>query len=405
MKTDLRINKDAYLKKFALAAVVWLGLFITPLALAAPVGEVVFVVGDVRVQGVAAPIKRGVKLDIGQIINTGANGHVHIRFIDQAFVSIRPDSELHIEQYVYDAANPDNNRVKFFLAQGTSRLITGKAGQAAKQNFRLNTPVAAIGVRGTDFLVQADQNITRVAVQQGAVVVSPFGQDCSVQTLGPCGGSQALDLLGSLTGRYLEVKPQVSPILIAPDQAGAKRPFSLPRPEEPKVNTEGTTAKSASLPAGLQGSSALMWGRWSSAAATPAGFELLGQNDAFVLYRPQDNVNLPQSGFINFNVVEAQGYARTSSGVLNPASISAPSLAVNFGTMQYVTKFNWEAEGKQLQLTNKGAVTNTGHFIGNRDKSNFALSGGLNGAGDEAAYLFIKRLQGDDAYGVIRWAK
>ena len=388
------------LKNWLVAAVTLVGLGLSAMAMAG-VGEVIFTVGDAKVAGASAPLKRGDTLEVGQTLLTGANGHIHIRFIDQAFVSVRPGSELHIEQYIYDKATPDNNRIKFSLVKGTSRFITGKAGQAAKQNFRLNTPVAAVGIRGTDFIVQSAGDLTRVAVQQGAVVVSPFSQECSAQALGPCGGNQAADLLGSLTGRYLEVKAQASPALVSPEQANAKRPFALPRPEEPKVNAD--TGKTAST--GSQVSSALTWGRWSGASATPAGLELLGQNDAFVLYRLQDNVNLPQSGFVNFNVVEAQGYARSSGGTLTPATISAPSLSVNFATMQYATKFNWESAGQKLQLTSKGIITDTARFAANRDQSNFALSGGLNAVGDEAAYLFIKRLPADDAYGVIRWAK
>ena len=34
------------------------------------------------------------------------------------------------------------------------RSITGQWGEAARDRFRLNTPIAAIGVRGTDFIVE-----------------------------------------------------------------------------------------------------------------------------------------------------------------------------------------------------------------------------------------------------------
>lgn len=391
-----------HIKSLSIAALLLQAFVAHAVVYAAPVAEVIFVVGDAHVVGVDAPLKRGAMLTAGQTITTGANGHAHLRFIDQAFISVRPDSELRIEQYLYDAETPANNRIKLMLVQGTSRLITGQAGQAAKQNFRLNTPVAAIGVRGTDFLVQVEADITRVAVQQGAVVVSAFGSDCSPQALGPCGGDLALDLLGSASGRYLEVKAQTPPALITPEQGSRKRPFSLSHPEEPAV--KASLSKTTAAPAALQTGS-LVWGRWTATASTPPGYELLGKNDAFVLYRPQNELTLPSLGSINFTVSDAQGYARSSDGALNAAQITAPSLAVNFATMQYATQFNWTAAGQTLQLNNKGDVTASGHFQANPAASNMTISGGLNSAGDEAAYLFIKRLPGDDAYGVINWTK
>ena len=118
------------LKNWLVAAVTLVGLGLSAMAMAG-VGEVIFTVGDAKVAGASAPLKRGDTLEVGQTLLTGANGHIHIRFIDQAFVSVRPGSELHIEQYIYDKATPDNNRIKFSLVKGTSRFITGKAQYAS----------------------------------------------------------------------------------------------------------------------------------------------------------------------------------------------------------------------------------------------------------------------------------
>lgn len=388
-----------------LALVALLSLSLSSVAMAATdasVGEVIFTVGEVKVLGSNAPLKRGDALAVGQTLLTGSNGHVHLRFIDQAFVSVRPGSELHIEQYAYDQAEPKNNRIKFSLVKGTSRFITGKAGQAAKQNFRLNTPVAAVGIRGTDFVVQADANITRVAVQQGGITVSAFDGNCTAQAFGPCGGALASDLTGSLTGRYLETRGQDKPILVTPESGTAKPVFSLPRPEEPaaggKLNTEAK-------PEFFTNSNSVMWGRWSSGVVAPNGFEMLGHNDAFALYRSQEVLNLPQAGVINFNLSQANAYSRSVDGSMTPAQINGASLTLNFATMQYATKFDWVSGSDVQHMSNKGTVTTDGRFVANRNASNFAISGGLAGQGQEAAYLFIKRLPGDDAYGVLHWTK
>lgn len=369
---------------------------------AASVGEVIFTVGEVKIQGSNATLKRGDTLNVGQTLLTGSNGHVHIRFIDQAFVSVRPGSELLIEQYLYDQAEPKNNRIKFSLVKGTSRFITGKAGQAAKQNFRLNTPVAAVGIRGTDFVAQADAFVTRVSVQQGGVTMSSYGLDCSAQALGPCGGVSASELTGSLTGRYLETRGQDKPVLVTPESGTAKPVFSLPRPEEPAA---GAKQSSDAKPDFFNNSSNVMWGRWTPGVAAPNGFEMLGHNDAFALYRAQEVLNLPQAGVVNFNLSQSNAYSRSSDGALLPAQISGASLSLNFATMQYATKFDWVFGSEVLHMTNKGVLTTDGRFVANRNTSNFSISGGLAGQGQEAAYLFIKRLPGDDAYGILHWTK
>ena len=176
---------------------------------ARPVGEVLFAVGDAQLSGPggsqgqhASVLQRGKTVAVGDVIETGAGAHVHIRFIDGALVSVRPNSRLSIEQYQFDAEQAQRSQVKFQLLEGTARSITGKAGESARDRFRLNTPVAAVGVRGTDFVATTSPSQTAVVVNTGAVVVSPLGPGCSAEMLGPCGGSAA-KLLSAEMGRVL----------------------------------------------------------------------------------------------------------------------------------------------------------------------------------------------------------
>ncbi len=398
MRSLLSVRPLSLLKFMALGMVASL----SAAAQAAPVAEVVFVIGEARLEGGNAPLAKGSSVEAGQTIVTGQSGHVHLRFIDQAFVSVRPDSVLTIEQYAYDPAQPANNRVKFHLQQGTSRLISGKASEAAKQNFRINTPVAAIGVRGTDFHVQTDANTTRASVQQGAIVVSPLGEGCSAQALGPCQGAFAVDLAGSLTGKYLEVQPKMAPVLKMQEGSG-QRPFGLPQPSEPKVNTSNGAGNSAHFAENMKEGNTLLWGRWSGSA--PVGYEVVGHLDTMALYRQQAVLDLPHSGEVKFKPVEVMAYARAENGSLTAATITNPELSINFETSRYSTKFNWSSGGQTLALHNNGRITEIGRFHGQRTTSNVTISGGLTANGDEAAYLFLKNQAGADPYGLIRWTK
>ncbi|HHC74720.1 MAG TPA: hypothetical protein ENK78_06565, partial [Thiothrix sp.] len=93
---------------------------------------------------------------------------------------------------------------------------TGKAGEAAKHNYRLNTPLAAIGIRGTDFTVETSATQTKVVVHSGAIVMSRFDSLCSQAGLGPCSGRGAMALLAeqrqqALILRQGEQRPQLAP--------------------------------------------------------------------------------------------------------------------------------------------------------------------------------------------------
>ncbi len=371
-----------------------------------PIGKVIFHIGQSAIASdgqAVSQIKKEQDLEVGQVIRTGHNGHVHIRFIDNAFVSVRPNSELVIEEYLVDEQHPQHNRIKFNLKQGTSRLITGKGGHANKSSFRLNTPVAAIGVRGTDFVVQTDSSVTRVAVQQGGVAVSPFHRDCAAQNLGPCKGDLVRDLMGSLTGNYLEVRGQMAAQLITP--ANGKQPFALPRPEEPSVikNAEAIPAIT-----NLGNNSSFMWGRWAGSATAPTGYELVGQNDAFALFRIIEQQIFPTTaGFIQFKLDNVTAYGKYDNQPFRPAEIDNAKFAVNFERREFNTSFDWRFDNHNKEFYSQGRISSDGRLLDDPSKSNMSFSGALSENGNTAAYIFSNRFNSENlrAYGVTRWSR
>jgi len=154
-----------------------------------PIGTISLVLGRAFIESEGnnrERIRMGMMVRQADRIVTESNGHVHIRFIDEALVSVRPNSELEILAYVFDAEDPEKSSIKFNLLEGTARAVSGNAAKAARQRFRLNTPIAAIGVRGTDFVVTTTATLMTVLVNEGAVVVAPFSDECVAQGFGPC---------------------------------------------------------------------------------------------------------------------------------------------------------------------------------------------------------------------------
>ena len=153
------------------------------------VGEVSLVLGRAYLQAPGQPrqrVRQGSIIKVHDQITTEANGHVHIRFVDQALMSLRPRTRLEIVSYDFNTERPERSVVKFNLIEGVTRAISGDAAKAARDRFRLNTPIAAIGVRGTDFVVSATESTTRALVNVGTIVMAPYSTECSADAFGPC---------------------------------------------------------------------------------------------------------------------------------------------------------------------------------------------------------------------------
>src|SRR5690606_32999933 len=113
-------------------------------------GEVVLSAGPafLRLPTGETPISRGTKLKPGDTIVTGEGGFVHVKMADGGLVAVRPLSLFEIEVFDY-RRQAHSDRVRYRLEEGVARSITGAVGETNKESFRLNTPVAAVGVRGT----------------------------------------------------------------------------------------------------------------------------------------------------------------------------------------------------------------------------------------------------------------
>lgn len=141
-----------------------------------PVARVSMAVGDAQrigASGQVTPLSLGTQLSEQDRIITGKDAMVILIFSDQARVALRPDSELLIRRYKVDP-NGAETQLQLDLLRGTVRQISGHAAHKQPERYRLNTPIAAIGVRGTDFLAKAGEGLVEAYVHEGAIVVSPL---------------------------------------------------------------------------------------------------------------------------------------------------------------------------------------------------------------------------------------
>ena len=98
------------------------------------VGEVSLVLGKAYLETAEGSLHELASGDIVHAtdrIQTGSNGHVHIRFVDEALVSVRPDSRLEIQRYEYNPEKPDESAIRLMLEEGVTRAISGHGAKAA----------------------------------------------------------------------------------------------------------------------------------------------------------------------------------------------------------------------------------------------------------------------------------
>ena len=265
------------------------------------VAEATMVIGVARLlsaDGAAQSVDRGTAVRVGDRIETGAGGHVHLRFVDGARLSVRPLSRLQIENYSRSDEQSALTAIKFRLDEGVVRSITGAWGEAARDRFRLNTPVAAIGVKGTDFVVKSDANNTLASVYTGAITLTPLSPACSA-SLGPClNGSERL-LSEDMKGQMLSLdRLQASPQLVPAIDLLAQRAQPVvvaelaPRPER-SIKAEPARSETTVEKAVFSESRAVEVVAVQVAAATPAPVVVVVVTPAPVVVTPAPVVVTP----------------------------------------------------------------------------------------------------------------
>jgi hypothetical protein len=101
--------------------------------------------------GGSRELKQGDFVYVNDEIMTTNRSFVVLQFEDGAKVTVRPDSTLIIEQYLFNGDSGDEAELN--LVAGGLRVITGAMAKSNPENYKVRTPVALMGVRGTEFSV------------------------------------------------------------------------------------------------------------------------------------------------------------------------------------------------------------------------------------------------------------
>lgn len=121
------------------------------------VGTVVNISGPLlakRADGSVKVLSLKSEVEQGETLISEKGTYARIKFIDNSEMTIRPNTQMVIDNFSYDEAKPEKDNAFFSLIKGGLRSITGALGKRNRERVGINTPTATIGIRGTTFIVQ-----------------------------------------------------------------------------------------------------------------------------------------------------------------------------------------------------------------------------------------------------------
>ncbi|MDZ4099896.1 MAG: FecR family protein [Methylophilaceae bacterium] len=139
----------------------------------AAAGRVEFAIGGataISKEGATRSLTKGVDINSGDTIKT-TDGRVQVRFTDGGYMSLQPNTEFIVENYAYDGKQDGAERGFFRLVEGGLRAITGVVGRNNRPAYRVATPVATIGIRGSEFLAEHRESRLKVRVIGGSIFI------------------------------------------------------------------------------------------------------------------------------------------------------------------------------------------------------------------------------------------
>lgn len=102
------------------------------------------------------PAAPGLKLQVGDALDTGPDGTLGVILRDNSSVSLGPGSRFVVREFVF---SPEEGTFGLLarISRGTMAYLSGVIGKMAPAKVRFETPTATIGIRGTRFAVKVGE--------------------------------------------------------------------------------------------------------------------------------------------------------------------------------------------------------------------------------------------------------
>ncbi len=212
----------------------------------AQAANIVFATGSATVigkDGAARKADRGSALEPGETVDTG-DGKAQLRFRDGATISLQPGTQFRVEEFRFAEQNGkagDEDRVVMRFLKGALRAVSGLIGKERREQYRMDTVVGTIGIRGTEYgatmgdsglAVTTYVGLVEVCNGAGCTMVGP-GQTVVVPNPNTKPGLQpGNNLPGLMPGGAVPNLPDATPVVqpVAPVQPQQQAPMNTYSP-------------------------------------------------------------------------------------------------------------------------------------------------------------------------------
>ena len=130
-----------------------------------PIGQIEDLKGDVRAthtDGTSVVLAEGDKVFQGDVIETGNDGQIGIRFADETKMALDSDARIVLDELVYSPGSESGSAV-FSLIKGAMVFVSGEIAHNDPDAMMVKTPTATIGIRGTKAGLLVNQQADELA--------------------------------------------------------------------------------------------------------------------------------------------------------------------------------------------------------------------------------------------------
>lgn len=102
-------------------------------------------------EGIVRKVVRGGPIYEKELLETRKRSFAVLAFQDETRVTMRPNTQFQVEEFSPEPYAEAEERVLLKLFKGGLRALTGLIAKKSPNNFKIATPLATIGIRGTGF--------------------------------------------------------------------------------------------------------------------------------------------------------------------------------------------------------------------------------------------------------------
>ncbi|NVK02773.1 MAG: FecR domain-containing protein [Oceanospirillaceae bacterium] len=216
---------------------------------AAAIGSIFLSLGEnyaVAQDGAQRDLERKDDIYLADTLVTGKNGRLQVRFIDGTRLALKPATEFAVAEFEFNENGEEGSKVAFELLKGGMRTITGKIGQQKGDQYRVDTVVATIGIRGTYYGVEYTPDGLYIETIEGLIFISTEADSFEVAA-----GEAVLINLDTGEFIYVPFTGQTAQGRVEPGTFSENR------------NLTGSTGSTGSRDSAEQSESSSYWERWT----------------------------------------------------------------------------------------------------------------------------------------------